>query len=116
MHRLTRVGVGLSLDDFGTGYASLRRLNRLPLTEVKIDRSYVSKIVHSRMDRAIVKTIHDLAHVLGVRIVAEGIEDEATEQVLAELDSVVGQGWYYGRPMRAGELVDWLHRRQDHPR
>ena len=89
--RVARLGVGLSLDDFGTGFASLRRLRRLPLSEVKIDRSYVSRVADSASDLAIVTAIHDLAQVLGLRIVAEGVEDEATVQVLAKLGSVTGR-------------------------
>jgi diguanylate cyclase (GGDEF)-like protein len=109
--RIAQLRVGLSLDDFGTGFASLRRLRRLPLTEVKIDRIYVSKIVDSLPDRAIVTAIHDLARALGLRIVAEGVEDEATVSILSTLDRVVAQGWYYARPMPASELVDWLRNR-----
>ena len=112
--RLTRLGVGLSLDDFGTGFASLRRLLRLPLSEVKVDRSYVSRVANSAPDRALVNAVYDLAQVRGLRLVAEGVEDEATVRVLAKLDSVIGQGWYYGRPMAAPQLVDWLRRRDDH--
>jgi EAL domain-containing protein (putative c-di-GMP-specific phosphodiesterase class I) len=106
--RIAELGVGLSLDDFGTGFSSLRRLRRLPLTEVKIDRAYVSKIVNSPPDLAIVTAIHELAHALGLRTVAEGVEDEATVGILATLGQVIGQGWYYARPMPAPELVDWL--------
>jgi diguanylate cyclase (GGDEF)-like protein len=109
--RIARLGVGLSLDDFGTGFASLRRLSRLPLTEVKIDRCYVSKIADSPPDLAIVTAIHDLSRVLGLRTVAEGVEDEATVGVLATFDRVVAQGWYYARPMPAPVLVDWLRSR-----
>jgi diguanylate cyclase (GGDEF)-like protein len=112
--RIARLGVGLSLDDFGTGFASLRRLRRLPLSEVKIDRSYVSRIADSASDLAIVTAIHDFAHVLGLRIVAEGVVDEATVRVLATLGTVIGQGWYYGRPMGAQQLVDWMHDRDHH--
>lgn len=111
--RVARSGVGLSLDDFGTGFASLRRLRRLPLSEVKIDRSYVSRIAESPSDLAIVRAIYDLACALGLRVVAEGVEDEATVRVLAELGSVIGQGWYYGRPMSAHQLVDWVRDRDD---
>jgi EAL domain-containing protein (putative c-di-GMP-specific phosphodiesterase class I) len=103
-------GVGLSLDDFGTGFASLRRLRQMPLAEVKIDRSYVSRMAHSAADRAIVATIHDLANVLGLRLVAEGVEDEQTARILADLDGVIGQGWLYARPMTAQQLVGWLKR------
>jgi diguanylate cyclase (GGDEF)-like protein len=109
--RIARLGVGLSLDDFGTGFSSLRQLRRLPLTEVKIDRAYVSKLVDSPADRAMVAAIHELARALGLRVVAEGIEDEATVGVLATLEGVIGQGYYYAKPMPAPDLVNWLRDR-----
>jgi EAL domain-containing protein (putative c-di-GMP-specific phosphodiesterase class I) len=111
--RVARLGVGLSLDDFGTGFASLRRLRQMPLAEVKIDRSYVSRIAESPADLALVKTIHDVAEVLGLRLVAEGIENEQTARILADLDGVIGQGWLYAKPMTAQQLIGWLqHHRQ----
>jgi diguanylate cyclase (GGDEF)-like protein len=113
--RIARLGVGLSLDDFGTGFASLRRLRRLPLTEVKIDRVYVSKLADSAPDRAIVTAIHELAQALGLRTVAEGVEDEATVGILTRFDRVIAQGWYYARPMPAPELVSWLRGRAGSP-
>jgi diguanylate cyclase (GGDEF)-like protein len=109
--RIAALGVGLSLDDFGTGFASLRRLLRLPVTEVKIDRAYVSKLADSVRDRAIVTAIHELAQALGLRVVAEGVEDEATVGILAGLDDIIAQGWYYARPMPAPDLVEWLRGR-----
>jgi len=112
-NRVAALGVGLSLDDFGTGFASLRRLRQMPLAEIKIDRSYVNRIAHSPADRAIVATIHDIANVLGLRLVAEGIEDEQTARILADLDGVIGQGWLYARPMTAQQLVLWLEHRRD---
>jgi diguanylate cyclase len=114
-HRIAKLGVGLSLDDFGTGFSSLRRLRRLPLTEVKIDRAYVSKVAESGPDRAIVTAIHGCAQALGLRTVAEGVEDEATVGILATFDRVIGQGWYYGRPMSAPDLADWLRSRAPRP-
>jgi anti-anti-sigma regulatory factor len=105
------LGVGLSLDDFGTGHASLRNLRHMPLAEVKIDRSYVNRMADSRADRAMVATIHEFAKVLGLRVVAEGIEDEQTAKMLGELGGVIGQGWLYARPMTADQLVTWLQDR-----
>src|SRR5262249_8425842 len=91
-HSVAALGVGLSLADFGTGFASLRNFGEMPLAEVKIDRSYMSRMVDSRADRAMVATIHELAKVLGIRVVAEGIEDEQTARMLGELGGVIGQG------------------------
>jgi EAL domain-containing protein (putative c-di-GMP-specific phosphodiesterase class I) len=101
---LARLGVGLSLDDFGTGHASLEQLRRLPLTEVKIDRAYVSGLVDSQADQAIVTSVHRMAQALGVTVVAEGVETESTARALAALPGVIGQGWHFGAPVPAREL------------
>jgi predicted signal transduction protein with EAL and GGDEF domain len=110
---LAERGIGLSLDDFGTGYASLQQLRQLPLREVKVDRSYISGMVDSPADRTIVASVHDLARALGVDVVAEGVEDERIARALAELPGMIGQGWYFGRPMPAEELAEW--RQQGRP-
>ena len=112
---LIRQGVGLSLDDFGTGYASLQQLRQLPLTEVKVDGSYVSAMVDNPADAAIVTSVHQLAQALGVDVVAEGVEDQRTADALAELAGTIGQGWHYGRPMTVDELRDWRHAREFDP-
>ena len=80
---LVQIGVGLSLDDFGTGHASLQQLRQLPLSEVKVDQSYVRGIVDNPADRAIVTSVHELAQTLGVEVVAEGVEDQRTADCLA---------------------------------
>lgn len=108
-------GMGLSLDDFGTGYASLQQLRELPLSEVKVDRSYVAGMVDNPADRAIVASVHQLSRALGVTIVAEGVEDQRTAEALATLPGIIGQGWYFGRPMTVDDLHEWCHRRP-HPR
>ncbi|MGE5156449.1 MAG: putative bifunctional diguanylate cyclase/phosphodiesterase, partial [Betaproteobacteria bacterium] len=108
VRRVARVGVGLSLDDFGTGFASLRQLRQLPLSEMKIDSSYVRRMTDSGQDRAIVRAIHDVARALGLRLVAEGVEDVATVRLLAELDGIIGQGWYFARPMPPEQLTRWV--------
>jgi diguanylate cyclase len=108
---LSRQGVGLSLDDFGTGYASLQQLRQLPLTEVKVDGSYVSAMVDSPADAAIVTSVHQLAQALGVDVVAEGVEDQRTADALAALTGTIGQGWYFGHPMTVEQLRDWRHSR-----
>lgn len=110
VRRLDRLGVALSLDDFGTGYSSMLHLRRLPLSEVKIDRSFVLGMVSDTDDAAIVRTIIDLAGALGLRVVAEGVEDERTSRRLASLGCQVAQGWYYARPMPAADLTSWLPR------
>jgi EAL domain-containing protein (putative c-di-GMP-specific phosphodiesterase class I)/GGDEF domain-containing protein len=104
---LVQQGAGLSLDDFGTGYASLRQLRELPLTEVKVDRLYVSAMADNPADAAIVTSVHQLAQALGMDVVAEGVEDQRTADALAALAGTIGQGWYFGRPMTVEELQDW---------
>jgi diguanylate cyclase (GGDEF)-like protein len=107
---LDRLGVALSLDDFGTGYSSMQHLRRLPLSEVKIDRSFVLGMAGDSDDEAIVRSIIELSGALGLRVVAEGVEDERTYRLLARMGCDVAQGWYYARPMPADELAFWLSR------
>jgi EAL domain-containing protein (putative c-di-GMP-specific phosphodiesterase class I) len=108
--RLDRMGVAISLDDFGTGYSSLQHLRRLPLSEVKIDRSFVLGMGSDRGDAAIVRSVIDLADALGLRVVAEGVEDERTWRLLAGAGCHAAQGWFHARPMPAEDLAVWLRR------
>ncbi|MEV4661629.1 EAL domain-containing protein [Micromonospora echinofusca] len=108
--RLHRIGVGIALDDFGTGYSSLQHLRRLPLSEVKVDRSFVLGMADDADDAAIVKSTIELAKALGLRVVAEGVEDERTWRMLHAAGCDAAQGWFYARPMPAEELVGWLAR------
>ncbi len=111
--RLERLGIAIALDDFGTGYSSMLHLRRLPLKEVKIDRSFVMGVATDPDDAAIVRSMIDLARALGLRIVAEGVEDERTWRMLVEAGCDLAQGWYFARPMPPDRLLDWLtrHRR-----
>ncbi|MDG6105981.1 EAL domain-containing protein [Dactylosporangium aurantiacum] len=111
--RLERLGIAIALDDFGTGYSSMLHLRRLPLKEVKIDRSFVLGVASDPDDAAIVRSMIDLARALGLRIVAEGVEDERTWRMLVEAGCDLAQGWYFARPMPPARLLDWLtrHRR-----
>jgi EAL domain-containing protein (putative c-di-GMP-specific phosphodiesterase class I) len=113
--RLDRVGVAIALDDFGTGYSSMQHLRRLPLTEVKIDRSFVVTMADDPDDAAIVRSIIELAGALGLRVVAEGVEDQRVLCALREAGCHVAQGWFHGRPMPPGELVGWLERHRPLP-
>jgi diguanylate cyclase (GGDEF)-like protein len=108
--RLDRMGVAISLDDFGTGFSSLQHLRRLPLAEVKIDRSFVLGMAADRGDAAIVRSVIDLAEALGLRVVAEGVEDERTWRLLAAAGCHAAQGWFHARPMPAEDLAAWLAR------
>jgi diguanylate cyclase len=108
--RLDKLGVAIALDDFGTGYSSMQHLRRLPLAEVKIDRSFVFGMRQDSDDAAIVKSIIELSNALGLRVVAEGVEDEPTWRMLHHLGCEVAQGWFYARPMPAEELQVWIAR------
>lgn len=106
--RLRTLGVRLSLDDFGTGQSSLSYLKRLPLDEVKIDRSFVMGMCRDDGDAAIVRSTIDLARHLGLEVVAEGVESAEVIEALAELRCDVAQGFYLGRPIPGEQLAGWL--------
>jgi EAL domain-containing protein (putative c-di-GMP-specific phosphodiesterase class I) len=101
-------GMGVALDDFGTGYSSLLQLRQLPFTELKVDQSFVRDVATAEDSRLIVKSVIDLAHALGLSCVAEGVEDQATLDVLAELGCDHVQGFLIARPMPGPELVPWM--------
>ncbi|GEM_PF-331318 len=105
LEELRRLGVKIHLDDFGTGFCSLRYLQRLPIDKLKIDRSFVAGLPHSREDHEIVRTIIELGHQLGKKVVAEGIENEAQHAALQELGCGYAQGFLYGRPAPALALT-----------
>lgn len=107
--RLRLKGFGLSIDDFGTGYSSLSQLHRVPFTELKIDRSFVSNINNNDEEaRAIVKTCIVLGHELNMKVVAEGVESKQDCQLLTELGCDIVQGYYIAKPMPGDELLAWV--------
>jgi diguanylate cyclase (GGDEF)-like protein len=106
--RLSELGARISVDDFGTGYSSLANLRRLPIDELKIDRSFVSPMLHDESDLIIVRSTINLAHDLGLRVVAEGVEDEPTLRSLARLGCDLVQGYHLGRPMCPEDISSWL--------
>ena len=108
LNQLRELGVRLSIDDFGTGYSSLNYLQRLPVHEVKIDKSFILPMSRDKGAAAIVKTVVDLAHTLGLTVVAEGVEDEATRDVLVEVGCDVQQGYALNWPVAAAEVGPWL--------
>ena len=109
MTQLRALGVTLSLDDFGTGSSSLSYLRRLPVQELKIDKSFIFGMASDEQDAAIVRTTIELAHTLGLRVVAEGIETEDVSRTLTEYGCDHGQGFLLGRPMPAGDLTGIVH-------
>ncbi|HET9443688.1 MAG TPA: EAL domain-containing protein, partial [Acidimicrobiales bacterium] len=110
LNRLHALGVRLSIDDFGTGHSSLSYLKRLPVDEVKIDRSFVMNMATDDNDAVIVRSTVDLGHNLGLRVVAEGVEDQECRDRLTELGCDLAQGFHLGRPLPPQELADLVHR------
>jgi diguanylate cyclase (GGDEF)-like protein len=110
LERLSNMGVDLSIDDFGTGYSSLAYLKRLPVNELKIDKSFVLNMENDEGDTKIVRSTIDLGHNMGLRVVAEGIESEAVWRLLAELGCDQGQGYFMSRPIPGDQLVAWLEK------
>jgi EAL domain-containing protein (putative c-di-GMP-specific phosphodiesterase class I) len=105
---LRALGVHMAIDDFGTGYSSMSYLKGLAVDALKIDKSFVQKLASDASDRAIVRSTVELGHNLGLRVVAEGVEDTISYEQLARLGCDLAQGYYLGRPMPAAELNNWL--------
>ncbi len=105
--RLGELGVHLSIDDFGTGHSSLAYLRKLPAEELKIDRMFVQDLEHSADARAVVDAVVKLAHALGLKVVAEGVENPRQHQILAEMGCDELQGYLFARPMTARALLLW---------
>jgi EAL domain-containing protein (putative c-di-GMP-specific phosphodiesterase class I) len=106
--RLARMGVRISVDDFGTGYSSLTYLTRLPIDEIKIDRSFVTNMNTSADKEVVVRSTIDLARNLGKQVVAEGVETAGVLQRLEELGCHLVQGYFVSKPLPAAELDAWL--------
>jgi predicted signal transduction protein with EAL and GGDEF domain len=108
LHQLRALGVSVAIDDFGTGYSSLAYLERLPVDEIKIDRSFVRTIVERSGSNAIVRATLELAHALHLKVVGEGVEDERAWLMLKELGCEFAQGHLMAEPMPIGQLAEWL--------
>jgi len=111
LQSLSGAGFTVSIDDFGTGYSSLQYLKQLPLNALKIDMAFVSGIGIDIDDETLIRTIVLMAKQFGLSIVAEGVEEKFQEEFLAELGCDLGQGYYYGKPMEAGQFAAWLAER-----
>ena len=104
LNRLREAGVTIALDDFGTGYSSLAWLSRIPIDEVKIDRTYITQMVEDPRCQVLIRGFVGLFRELGLRVVAEGIETSEQRDLLVAMGCEVGQGWLFGRPVPAGKL------------
>jgi EAL domain-containing protein (putative c-di-GMP-specific phosphodiesterase class I) len=110
LRELHAMGVHLSVDDFGTGYSSLAYLRRLPIDEIKIDRSFVMSMQEEAGDAAIVRSTIDLGRNLGLRVVAEGVEDDEILARLRELQCPTAQGFAISPPLPAAAFLEWMSR------
>ena len=113
LNRLFALGVRIAIDDYGTGYASLSYLKHLPADELKIDRAFVQHVTTVRADEAIVRSTVNMAHALGIQVVAEGVEDQDTWNLLGTLGCDIVQGYYLSRPVPAQGLERWLCDRKE---
>ena len=110
--RLNEMGVHLSIDDFGTGYSSLQYLRQLPVSELKIDKSFIFDLMGETRDETIVRSTIDLGHNLGLRVVAEGVETDDVADRLRELGCDTAQGYGISRPVPLGRMIEWLDARR----
>jgi EAL domain-containing protein (putative c-di-GMP-specific phosphodiesterase class I) len=108
LDKLAAMAIPLSIDDFGTGYSSLTYLKRLPVSELKIDQSFIFKMAQDDSDKKIVQSTIDLGHNLGLKVVAEGVEDQLVWNLLQTMGCDFGQGYYMARPMPVHEFMAWL--------
>jgi EAL domain-containing protein (putative c-di-GMP-specific phosphodiesterase class I) len=108
LDEITSMGVRVSIDDFGTGYSSLAQLKRLPVDEIKVDKSFVLELEKNGNDAVIVRSTIDMAHNLGLRVTAEGVETPDAWNVLGALGCDQSQGYHMSRPLPADELAEWL--------
>ena len=108
LHRLNKAGISLAIDDFGTGYSSLAYLKQLPVNELKIDKSFVLNMCNDDNDAVIVRSTIDLAHNLGLKVTAEGVENQDTWEILSVLGCDTSQGYFMSKPQAADRLDQWL--------
>lgn len=113
LKRLEKMGIKLSIDDFGTGYSSLAYLKKLPIQEIKVDKSFVKDMVEDNNDEVIVRAIISLAHSLGLEVVAEGVENQQVLSLLKSLDCDIVQGYHLCKPKATEELMKWLNNQQE---
>lgn len=108
LHRLSEMNIKISIDDFGTGYSSMAYLKDLPVSEIKIDKSFVLDMLSNERDAVIVKSIIDIGHNLGLYVTAEGVEDKQTGLRLKELGCDILQGYYFSKPCPNDQFMAWI--------
>jgi EAL domain-containing protein (putative c-di-GMP-specific phosphodiesterase class I) len=116
LSNVRRSGVRVAIDDFGTGYSSFAQFRDLPADELKIDRSFITNLTRSPIDERIVQSIIELAHSLGMTVVAEGVENVATAELLEQLGCDVLQGYLFGRPTDHAEFLRQVVENRTHSR
>ena len=110
LHELHEMAIKLAIDDFGTGFSSLGYLKLLPVDSLKIDKSFVIEMLDNENDAIIVQSTIDLAHNLGLTVIAEGVENKETMQRLRKLKCDIAQGYHITKPLPQVELLEWLQR------
>ena len=108
LRKLHEIGIRFSIDDFGIGYSSLSYLQKLPVSQIKVDKSFVIHMTQKKGDAKIVRSTIDLAHNLGLEVVAEGVETIEILDRLEEMNCDAAQGYYFSKPLPAEELTQWL--------
>lgn len=110
LEKLGEMGFDLSLDDFGTGYSSLNYLKTLPVSKVKLDKSFIDGVTKSNKDQFMVKSIIALSHSFGLKVIAEGVEKENQVEILKEMECDYIQGYYYGKPLPVDGIEEWIRK------
>jgi diguanylate cyclase len=113
LRRIADLGIDISFDDFGTGYSSLQNVRGMPLSEIKVDQTFVQGMTTNQSDAAIVASTINLAHALGLRAVAEGVEDETTQLLLKKLGCDLGQGWHISHAVPTDRIPTLIAERRD---
>jgi EAL domain-containing protein (putative c-di-GMP-specific phosphodiesterase class I) len=112
LQRIRNLGIDLSIDDFGTGFSGMSYLKNLPVQEVKIDQSFIGQIANSAKDREIADSIIQLAHRLGMEVVAEGVETPEAARIVSELGCDRLQGWLYSKALALPDFMAWYQARR----
>jgi diguanylate cyclase (GGDEF)-like protein len=110
LNNIRKLGIDLSIDDFGTGYSSLSYFKQIPANELKIDKSFILNLMNSKEDRTLVRLMIEIAHSFNLKVVAEGIEDQASYNFLREIGCDYAQGFFIAKPAPADKFIEWLQK------